>query len=190
MSSLNTYVPDYAIHPGEYLEEIIEARELKKGDFAKRCGLSDKQISQILGKHANISSNTALAFEKALGVSASIWNNLNAQYQLFQEITKHKEWVKNFPISEMKKRNIIPDTKDIIVIANAILKFFGVSSIPIWEKYFSKKAVNYRKSEVYSENIYATMTWLRIGELQAQEIDVKPFNKRYSLYLLNIITKN
>ncbi len=85
MSNKNKYLPDYAVHPGEYLEEIIESRKLKKENIAKRCGLSDKQISRILGKHANISSNTALAFEKTLGVSAAIWNNMNARYQLFQK---------------------------------------------------------------------------------------------------------
>jgi HTH-type transcriptional regulator/antitoxin HigA len=191
MSHINTYSPDYVIHPGEYLEEIIESRELKKGDLAKRCGLSDKQISQILGKHAAISSHTALAFEKALGISASVWNNLNAQYQLFQakqaekfKIEEHKEWMNKFPIKEMQKRKIIRETKDNSVIVNDLLTFFRVSSIDIWNDYYTKKAVNYRKSRAYSENLYATMTWLRLGEIQAEKIETRPFNT--SLFKKNL----
>ena len=32
----NYYKPDYAVHPGEYLEEVLESREVKKREFAER----------------------------------------------------------------------------------------------------------------------------------------------------------
>ncbi len=32
------YKPDYAVHPGEYLEEVLESREIKKKDFAECLG--------------------------------------------------------------------------------------------------------------------------------------------------------
>jgi hypothetical protein len=29
------FQPDYAVHPGEYLEEVLEARQLSKSEFAE-----------------------------------------------------------------------------------------------------------------------------------------------------------
>ena len=49
MSALKkTYSPDYAVHPGEYLEEVLESRGIPKKEFAERCGISAKTISQIV----------------------------------------------------------------------------------------------------------------------------------------------
>jgi addiction module HigA family antidote len=180
----NTFNPDYAIHPGEYLGEVLEARDLKKMDFARRCGMSEKQISQILGKHASISSSTALVFEKTLGISASIWNNINAQYQLFRakekertSMERKKEWLNLFPLKELKNNGFLSKITNVIATMDELLSFFGVSSPEVWESYYMDKAINYRKSEAYKENFYSTITWLRIGEIIAGGIEVQPFNK-------------
>lgn len=72
----NEYNPDYAVHPGEYLEEVLESREIKKREFAERMGLSVKAISQILNGKSLYSPEVSLVFEKTLGIKAEIWLNL------------------------------------------------------------------------------------------------------------------
>jgi len=79
------YKPDYAVPPGEILEEILEARNIKKRDLAERCGLSAKTVSLIISGKAPITPGTAIQFERVLGVPANIWNNLEANYRLFKE---------------------------------------------------------------------------------------------------------
>jgi addiction module HigA family antidote len=81
---INTYNPDYVIHPGEYLEEILETRELKKRDFAERVGISVKAVSQIINRKSLYSPEIALRFEKTLDIHAEIWMNLVDSYQLFE----------------------------------------------------------------------------------------------------------
>ncbi len=81
---LYKYDPDYAVAPGEILEETLGARNIKKVDLAQRCGLSAKTISLIISGEAPISPDTSVQLERALGVSANIWNNLEANYRLFQ----------------------------------------------------------------------------------------------------------
>ena len=81
---LNSYEPDYAVHPGEYLEEVLEAREIKKREFAERVGLSVKAVSQIVNGKALYSSEAALRFERVLGISAAIWSNMAESYELFK----------------------------------------------------------------------------------------------------------
>ena len=75
---LYKYEPDYVVTPGEILEENLEARNIKKNDLAQRCGLSTKTISLIINGTAPISPETALCFQRVLGVSANIWSNLEA----------------------------------------------------------------------------------------------------------------
>lgn len=78
----NTFSPDYIVTPGEILEETLEARKMKKREFAMRCGRSAKMISQIVAGKAPITPQTAIQFERVLGVSASLWMNLETRYRL------------------------------------------------------------------------------------------------------------
>ena len=79
---INEFRPDYAVHPGEILEETIKARGIKKEIFAKRCGLSDKTINQIISGKASVTYEIAILFERALGIAASVWCNLDSNYRL------------------------------------------------------------------------------------------------------------
>ena len=79
----NKFKPDYAIHPGEILAETLIARNISKGNFSKRCGIASKTLNLILNRKAPVTPETAIQFEKVLGVSAEIWNNLDYNYKLF-----------------------------------------------------------------------------------------------------------
>ena len=78
----NTYQPDHAVPPGWILEERLEAHGISHAAFARRCGRSPKLISEIIAGMAPVEPETALQFEKVLGVDASIWLGLDADYQL------------------------------------------------------------------------------------------------------------
>jgi HTH-type transcriptional regulator / antitoxin HigA len=80
------YEPDYSVSPGEVLEVTLEARNIKKEDLAQRCGLSPQTVSLIISGEAPVSPETSLCFQRVLGVSANIWNNLEANYRLFLAI--------------------------------------------------------------------------------------------------------
>jgi len=111
MVRVNTYRydPDYAVSPGEILEETLEARRMKKADLAERCGLSPKTVSQIISGKAPVSPETAIHLERVLGVSANIWNNLEANYRLFEA-------------KKESKRGVMKEVKVTIEIGEAVLK--------------------------------------------------------------------
>lgn len=75
---------DWAVHPGELLYEILEARDMSQTELAGRTGLSVKHINQICRGHIGITADVAIALERALGVNASLWVNLDAAYRLMQ----------------------------------------------------------------------------------------------------------
>lgn len=182
----NRYNPDYVIHPGEYLEEVLESREIKKRDFAERVGLSVKAVSQIINGRSLYSPGVALAFEKTLDIHADVWMNMAEAYQLFHarkkeleglRSTQTLEWVKKFPIADLKRLNIIPNTKKIEIVADSLLRFLGVSNPNAWQMYQSQREVLYRKSSHFKEHEEATAVWLHLAEREADLIDTRLFDK-------------
>ena len=180
------YKPDYAIHPGEYLEEILESREIKKRDFAERIGLSVKAVSQIINGKSLYSPEVALMLEKTLEVDAKIWMDLADRFQLAEakdrererlETEKAKEWVRGFPTAELKRMGILLNTRASEILADGILRFFNVSSPEVWDDYIGKKAVAYRKCCVFKESREATAVWLRLAEREAEKIDTGKFDR-------------
>ena len=189
------FKPDYSIHPGEYLEDVLSAREIKKNDLSMRLGISVKHLSQILNKQASISSELALHLERALGISANIWNHMNADYNLFearqneQKLLREKiQWLKKFPIKDLIKNNFLPNVKNFETQIEKLLEFLGISSPEQWVYYINKNT-NFLRSTAFQENIEHITSWLRAGELLAIEQTVEPFNKEILKSNLNELRK-
>ena len=82
-------------HPGYYLKEYIEEMQMTQDEFAKRLGISGKQISLILAENASVTADIAYKLSKLIGTSMDLWLNLQSQYdankvqveqqQLFEE---------------------------------------------------------------------------------------------------------
>jgi len=184
--TISMYNPDYVIHPGEYLEEILESREIKKRDFAERIGLSVKAVSQIINGKALYSPDVALLLEKTLGVSAEIWLNMADAFQLYKarekernhlKTEKTKAWVRQFPTADLKRMKLIPDTRKFEVLADSILRFLNVSSPEVYDEYNRKKAVSYRKSDKFKESGEATAVWIRLAELESEKVEAEKYNR-------------
>jgi HTH-type transcriptional regulator/antitoxin HigA len=79
-----TWNPDFAVPPGEYLAEQLDARGWSLTELARRCGKSPKMISAIINNKNPIEPDTALALERVLGVKAEIWNGLESDWRLFE----------------------------------------------------------------------------------------------------------
>ncbi len=192
ITNANTFIPDYAIHPGEILEETLEVRNIRKNELAERCGMSIKTISQILNGKAPVTAETAILLERTLGVSADVWNNLDANYRLFEAKKKerltvegYKDWVKKFPLADLRRRGILPQTTDASIIAESLLAFFGVSSPEAWRDVYRKESVSYRKSEKFNDSVESIITWLRIGKIRSETILTDPFDKK--IFMNNLI---
>ena len=85
------YRPDYAASPGAVLEEHLDVRGLSHAEFARRCGRPAKLISEIVAGRAPVEPETALQFEKVLGMSARVWLGIEADYRLHQKYASEAE---------------------------------------------------------------------------------------------------
>ena len=83
-AAINEYRPDYAVPPGLVLEERLEAHGVSQAEFARRCGRSAKLISEVIAGKSPIEPETAVQFERVLGVDANIWLGMENDYRLHQ----------------------------------------------------------------------------------------------------------
>ena len=183
-TAANRYQPDYAVPPGWVLAERLEAQGISHAEFARRCGRSPKLISEIIAGKAPVEPVTALQFERVLGVDARIWIGIESDYRLHQarEAEKKKSaesaaWAKRFPVSELVKRRIIPRPASSADKVSTLLAFFGVASVEAWQSRHDRERVAYRHSPSFRSDERVLTTWLRLGELEAEQAECADYSE-------------
>ncbi len=184
-TSKNQYRPDYAVPPGWILEEYIEAQEISQAEFARRCGRSPKLISEIIAGKAALEPQTAIQFEKVLGMDAGIWLGIESDYRLHlaraserQKAEESVAWSKAFPVSELVKRGAISKPSSGVDRVSALLSFFGAGSVEAWQAKHEAARVAYRHSPSFKSDESALATWLRLGEMEAEKAECEDYGER------------
>lgn len=179
----NEYQPDYVSSPGETLLETLETIDMSQVELAKRMGRPVKTINEIIQKKAAITAETALQLEQVLHIPASFWLKREQQYRESlarlaeeQRLKGWVGWLKELPIRIMMRRGWIPACTNESQQVLEALKFFGVASPDAWRAIWESKIIVYRKSTTFKSNFGYVATWLRQGELEAQEIECAPYN--------------
>ena len=88
---LYPYEPNYTATPGKIVSEHMEFLGMDQAELARRSGRSAKLISEIVNGKAPMEPETALQFERVLGLDARIWLNPEASHRLFlaREVEAH-----------------------------------------------------------------------------------------------------
>ena len=76
------FTPFVATHPGEMIKDELRERGMTQKQLATETGIKPSVLSETINGKRSVSLNVALALEKALGIPADIWMNLQAQYDL------------------------------------------------------------------------------------------------------------
>ena len=183
-TATNQYKPDYAVPPGWVLEERLEVQRISHAEFARRCGRSPKLISEIIAGKASLEPETALQFEKVLGVDAGIWLGIESDYQLrrareaeAKEAAAAVEWGKAFPVRHLVKQGCFQRPESDVDAVSKLLAFFGVGSIDAWTERYGLANVAFRHSPSFKSNEAALATWLRLGGLEAERQDCAEYNE-------------
>ena len=71
-----------AIHPGEYLREILDDMALTQAALADALGVSAMRVSHLLKGDRPVTAELALRLGRAFGQSPQYWLNLQADYDL------------------------------------------------------------------------------------------------------------
>ena len=174
-----TFAPDYIVPPGDTIIDLLEEREMTQANLAQRLGISAKHVNQIVKGSAAISADVALGLEKVLGGSVSFWVTREALYQARmaaraenEELESEVDWAQQFPIKELKDRNLIPKTAYGAELVAHLLRFLGIAHPRQWVD----PTVAYRKTRAFESDSFALAAWLRVGEIEASRIECEPYD--------------
>src|ERR1700722_12346194 len=190
------YQPDYVPPPGKLLEEYIDARELSARELARRCGRSAKLFVEILAGKAPIEPETAMQLERVLGMDASVWLNMEAAYRLhlarakeLKSFSEMRDVVQRFPFAELTQRGLVRPTSSDADRARELLRFFGAGNFDAFQERYDTelRAVSFRHSPTFQSELEPLVAWLRIGEIQAENAQIAPFERTAFLEALKRI---
>lgn len=180
--------------PGTSIQEQIDFIGMSQAELAERLGRSVPKLNELINGKAPITKETAAKLEYVLGIDASFWLNLEKHYQ--EELLEIEQlefletcnsWVKGFPLTALKKMKLLPETNIKSEIAEALLKFFRVASPNEWSTIYEGHSLAFKIELKHTTDPKAISAWLRIGELQADKIQLKAFDKKKLTDALPII---
>ncbi len=181
---INEYQPDYTVLPGEVLAYELELRGMKQQELAKRTGLTPKHIVSLVKGKSGITSETAIKLERALGMPAEYWLNLESQFQETQarmaeegKLERDLGWLKKIPVNVMTKFGWIKKFKDKKEQLVEVLQFFGIASVEQWDDIWPTLNVAYRQHNTHEVFPEAVSAWLRQGEILASAIQCNNYDK-------------
>ena len=71
-----------AIHPGEFLAEILGEMKLSQAEFSRAIGVSPMRISHVIKGDRPVTAELALLFGRVFNQSPQYWLNLQVSYDL------------------------------------------------------------------------------------------------------------
>ena len=84
-------LPPYPIHPGPWLYEELEIRDLTIEWLSDKTGRPLQEILDVVEERVLISEDFARELEQVLGTDAQTWINANEIYLLTQERDRRRQ---------------------------------------------------------------------------------------------------
>lgn len=186
MTKQNQFYPQVVFHPGETLAEKLEEIGMGSKEFAVRTGKPEKTISMILNGKSGITPDMAVQFESVTKIPAHFWLNSQRNYEEYLArqkrniiIAEAEEWTRKFPLADMIKKGWLLQCKSIAEKTAALFSFFKVSTPEAWEAFYfgQQLRTNFRISLAHIGEPYAISAWLRMGEIQSEELDAPIYSE-------------
>jgi plasmid maintenance system antidote protein VapI/Zn-dependent peptidase ImmA (M78 family) len=157
---------------------------MSQSDLARRMNRPIKTINEIINGKASITAETAIQLERVVGVPSTFWNSLERGYrediariEEHTALAQQKDWLKQFPLKDMFKLGApIRQFNSSVEQLEELLRFFRVSSPAAWDRQLSAHGALFRQSAIFAAHPPAVDAWVRWAEIEAEEIDCKPFS--------------
>ncbi len=81
-------------HPGEFIKDELDARDMKQKDLCVKMEIAKNVLSEIIHGKRNITPVLALKLEDALGVNAEFWMKLQSHYDINLIRNSNKKTIK------------------------------------------------------------------------------------------------
>lgn len=184
------FTPDWVSPPGDTIADLLEERQWTQQQLAEYLECTNKYIKELIEGKVSIDETIALKLEKVLGSTAKFWLNRESNYRSEllriqeeeQKLQKWVTWLEKFPVKELMnlgsitKYRIEPKNKPSLV--RELLYFFDVSSPEEWLNNYETMEVIFRRTCQEKSDLGAISAWIRLGEIQAEEIDCPQYSKQ------------
>lgn len=179
--------PNWASPPGDTISRLAAAGNLPIHELADRIGLEEDVFFGIMEGHVEICNEIAAALSSELGASRQFWS---ARYKQFladkariaspQPAQSLANWGHSFPVRALRDLGWLPKGSHGERLSEDILRFFGCDSISGWNERYSAGIgqVAFRTSFAFKADEMATLAWLRVGEVQCQNLSLAKFSAR------------
>ncbi len=173
---------DLAVPPGRLVAETLAAKGISQAELARRMRRPAPAINEIVHARKEITAETAIQLERALGVPAHIWLGLEAEYRHTKARQDDEKRLKQqvpllarFPYAAIARLGWVPKARRAVEKVSHLLDFFGVSSL---ETVVHVEAVAYRLSKSHRADAEALASWLRKGNVEAAKVETQPFEAK------------
>lgn len=173
-------------HPSLYIKEYIDSLEMTQDEFAKRLGISGKQISLLLSEEANITVDIAFKLSLLTGTSIEFWQNLQSMYDAYIiSLNEEKLYLKECKYFRMIDKeflinlNIInhEDKTDVAIeklrSALPIASLELLSQPDLYSTYRTSTSIKEQEKNIVCRNV-----WVSLAFKHAKRINTKPFNEK------------
>jgi addiction module HigA family antidote len=174
------YSPDYAVSPGDVLDEHREAAALTQAELAQRLGFSTKHINRLLAGSEPVTPETALKLEAVFGLPARAWLGLEARYREHRAreaehagLVAEQAWLDRLPHRALVKLGWIPSGLRGPDMVRGLRAFFGVGSLDYLPDVWGSVQAAYRKAEAFHSHEWALLAWLAQGEREAERVSCR-----------------
>lgn len=173
--------------PGDTLQEHLDHIGMPQVELATRLGRPKEKINDLIKGRERLTVQTAKQLEKILGISAGFWVNLEQSYrqelheiERLEALEQQRCWLEKFPIQTLQHLGYLPKSEDNTILIDELLEFFAVASPKGWENIYTsnRQPSCFPISLKEAKNPYALSVWLRIGERQAEKIQLANFDKK------------
>jgi HTH-type transcriptional regulator / antitoxin HigA len=181
------YAPNWISPPGQTIKDILADKAINIKLFAQSLDQDLNTVDELLIGKKPINNEIAEKLAITIGASKEFW--LNRQYQYEEAIKFLNEsplnqplisWVKSLPVAEMIKYKWIENFQSNIEKAFACLNFFNVDSVDEWNNKHQLLLAQstFRQSSKFNQDYFATVTWLRKGELISNSIQTQQWSEK------------
>ncbi|MBD2569495.1 ImmA/IrrE family metallo-endopeptidase [Anabaena lutea] len=183
------FTPDWISPPGDTIADLLEERQWTQEQLAEDLKCTNEYISQLITGQESIDDKIAFKLEQVLGGTAKFWLNRESDYRselvrLQQEekkLQKWTDWLEKLPVRELMNRGAITkyriDATNKPSLVRELLYFFDVSSPEEWLNNSETMEVAFRRTRQEKSDLGAISAWIRLGEIEAEEIDCPEYSE-------------
>lgn len=151
-TNIKQLTPAIAIHPGEILKDELQERRIKQKEFALLTGIPQTQLNEIIKGKRGINADIALVIGKALKMDATLWLNLQSNYELDQAKINEKNTIRLTALNQWEM--VKPYIPEKFYKKQEVLTGNPISDIPVVKEIYNVQSFE-QLAGVYSQAVYA-----------------------------------